>query len=135
MDERRAVIIDDEPDIATYLATVLTDNGWKTFVAHSAEDGLELARTQRPHLVLLDVMMPERGGMSTLVALRKEKDLDRVPVILVTAIQSHLRKADFKAFLDRAHAYGPDGYLEKPVKPEQLMELVNRVCQPEPATT
>jgi DNA-binding response OmpR family regulator len=127
MDEPKALIIDDEPDVATYLATVLTDNGWKTFIAHGADAGLDLARSQEPKLILLDVMMPERGGMSTLVALRKEKGLEGVPIILVTAIQSHLRKADFKAFLDRAYAYGPDGYLEKPVKPEVLMEMVNRV--------
>jgi CheY-like chemotaxis protein len=127
MEERRALIIDDEPDVATYLATVLTDHGWKTYVAPGADAGLEMARGQRPDLILLDVMMPNRGGMSTLVAIRKEKALEGVPVILVTGIQSHLRKADFKAFLDRAHAYGPDGYLEKPVKPEVLMEMVDRV--------
>ena len=127
MDARLAIIIDDEPDVATYLAIVLRDHGWEALTANSAEDGLRLAEERVPDVVLLDVMMPERGGMSTLVALRKHPVLGEVPVILVTGIQSHLTK-DFEAYLGRFKHYHPDAYLEKPVKPELLLETLEKVC-------
>jgi CheY-like chemotaxis protein len=127
MDARLAIIIDDEPDVATYLAIVLRDHGWEALTANSADDGLRLAEERVPDVVLLDVMMPERGGMSTLVALRKHPVLGEVPVILVTGIQSHLTK-DFEAYLGRFKHYHPDAYLEKPVKPELLLETLEKVC-------
>ena len=126
MDERLALIIDDEPDVATYLAIVLRDHGWLAETANSAEEGLRLAENRRPDVVLLDVMMPERGGMSTLVAFRKHPELKHVPVILVTGIQSHLTE-DFEAYLDRFKHYRADAYLEKPVKPEVLIETLDQV--------
>lgn len=130
---RTALIIDDEPDITTYLGTILSDNDWEVRTANRAEDGLNLAREEVPDLVLLDVLMPERGGLSTLIALRKDPSLSSIPVILVTGIQESLT-ADFSAFLDRFKHYHPDAYLEKPVTPEQLMSVVNEVMQRSPAS-
>jgi two-component system, OmpR family, alkaline phosphatase synthesis response regulator PhoP len=129
---RIALIIDDEPDITTYFGTILSDNDWDVRTANSAEDGLVLAREEAPNVVLLDVLMPGRGGLSTLIALRKDPSLAEVPVILVTGIQDSLT-SDFGAFLDRFKHYHPDAYLEKPVTPEQLMSVVNEVAQPSPA--
>ena len=126
MNDRRALIIDDEPDVATYLATVLADNGWNAEIANGAEEGLALARQSPPDLVLLDVMMPERGGMSTLVAFRKEEALASTRVILVTGIQESLNR-DFEEYLHRFKSYRADAYLEKPVDPERLMEAVDEV--------
>lgn len=126
MDARLAIIIDDEPDVATYLAIVLRDHGWEALTANSAAEGLRLAEEHVPDVVLLDVMMPERGGMSTLVALRKHPLLKNVPVVLVTGIQSHLTE-DFGAYLKRFRHYHPDGYLEKPVEPEVLVETLDKV--------
>jgi len=126
MDARLAIIIDDEPDVATYLAIVLRDHGWEAMTANSAADGLRLAEEHVPDVVLLDVMMPERGGMSTLVALRKHPVLKDVPVVLVTGIQSHLTE-DFEAYLKRFKHFHPDGYLEKPVEPAVLVETLDKV--------
>lgn len=125
---RTALIIDDEPDITTYLGTILSDNDWDVRTANRAEDGLAAAREEAPDVILLDVLMPERGGLSTLIALRKDPGLSTVPVVLVTGIQDSLT-ADFSAFLDRFKHYHPDAYLEKPVTPEQLMSTVNEVTQ------
>lgn len=126
MEKRCALIIDDEPDVATYLAIVLRDHGWEAVTANSADEGLRLAEERVPDVVFLDIMMPERGGMSTLVAFRKHPDLRHVPVIFVTGIQSHLTE-DFEAYLGRFKHYHADAYLEKPVKPELLLETLERV--------
>lgn len=127
MDAGLALIIDDEPDVATYLAIVLRDNGWEAVTAHSADEGLRLAEERVPDVVFLDIMMPERGGMSTLVAFRKHPLLAGVPVVFVTGIQSHLTE-DFEAYLGRFKHYHADAYIEKPVKPETLLETLEALA-------
>ena len=127
MPQLHALVIDDEPDQTTYLSTVLRDNGWEARTANSADEGLALAQADVPDVVLLDVMMPERGGLSTLVALRKDERTKSVPVVLVTGIQDTLTH-DFKAFLDRFKRHHPDAYVEKPIDPEKLLKTLDEVC-------
>lgn len=129
---RRALIIDDEPDITSYLATLLTDNGWQVRAANRADDGLEMARQEPPDIVLLDVMMPERGGLSTLVALRKDQDLRGVPVVFVTGIDATVHSIydpdqELRTYLKRFRHYRPDAVLEKPVSPERLLALLGEL--------
>lgn len=126
MAAKSALIIDDEPDVTTYHGALLSDNGWEVRTANSGDDGLALAREQAPDVVLLDVMMPERGGLSTFLAFRKDDGLKSVPIVLVTGIQDTLT-ADFKSFLDRFKTHNPDGYLEKPVDPEKLLALLDEL--------
>ena len=127
MAQLRALVIDDEPDQTTYLSTLLQDQGWAARTANSADEGLALAQEEVPDVVLLDVMMPERGGLSTLIALRKDEKTKSVPVVLVTGIQDTLTH-DFSAFLDRFKRHHPDAYLEKPVDPEKLLKTLDEVC-------
>ena len=120
---KSAVIIDDEPDITTYLGTLLGDNGWSVQTANDPNEGIALAQSTPPDIVLLDVMMPERGGLSTLIALRKDERTAKIPVILVTGIQESL-KADFGDFLDRFKKYHPDAYLQKPINEAELLQTL-----------
>jgi twitching motility two-component system response regulator PilH len=119
-----ALVIDDEPDVTTYHSTLLSDHGWDVRTANNGNDGLSLAKEERPDVVLLDVMMPERGGLSTLIGFRKDPTLKSVPVVLVTGIQESLT-ADFENFLDRFKHYNPDGYVEKPIDPDALLKLLD----------
>lgn len=126
MEPKTAVIIDDEPDITTYLGTLLKDNGWSVRTANDPNQGIELAQESPPDIVLLDVMMPERGGLSTLIALRKDERTAHVPVVLVTGIQESLT-SDFGDFLDRFKKYHPDAYLQKPIEEAKLLQTVAEV--------
>ena len=123
MAAKTAVIIDDEPDITTYLSTFLGDNGWSVQSANDPNEGIALAQAAPPDVVLLDVMMPERGGLSTLIALRKDERTAAVPVVLVTGIQDTL-KSDFGDFLERFKKYHPDAYLQKPIDEAKLLETL-----------
>jgi CheY-like chemotaxis protein len=126
MANKTAVIIDDEPDITTYFETLLTDNGWSVRTANDPNNGIAMAQEDPPAVILLDVMMPERGGLSTLIALRKDERTAKVPVVLVTGIQESL-KADFGDFLDRFKKYHPDAYLQKPIDEAQLFQTLEEV--------
>ena len=124
MAQRVAVIIDDEPDITTYLATLLADHGWKAQTANSVKAGMALLAAGRPDAVLLDLMMPERGGLNALVEIRKTPALHNVPVIVVSGIQEKLT-ADYHAYLERFKHYRPDAYLDKPVDPTLLLKTLD----------
>jgi CheY-like chemotaxis protein len=126
MAPKTAVIIDDEPDITTYFETLLTDNGWSVRAANDPNEGIALAQETPPDVILLDVMMPERGGLSTLIALRKDERTAKVPVVLVTGIQESLT-VDFGVFLDRFKKYHPDAYLQKPVNEADLLQTMESV--------
>ncbi len=126
MEAKSAVIIDDEPDITTYLAALLTDQGWQVRTANSSSEGLALLARERPGVVLLDIIMPDQGGLHTLVAIRKDPNLASVPVILVSGIQEKLT-ADYHAFLDRFKHYRPDAFLDKPVNPPELFATLEKV--------
>jgi CheY-like chemotaxis protein len=129
MGQRSALIIDDEPDVTTYLAAILGDAGWQVRTANSVDEGLALAEQQAPDVVLLDMMMPERGGLSALIALRKNEGTSEVPVVIVSGIEETLTKdfADFKEFLGKFKHRQPDAFLDKPVDPELLLATLDKV--------
>lgn len=123
---RKALIIDDEPDTSTYLGTLLSDHGWDVRTANDVNTGLALARKETPDIVLLDLMMPDRGGLSALVELRKDPKLGSVPIVIVSGIQETLT-ADFRKFLARFKYKKADAFLDKPIKPEELLNKVDEL--------
>jgi twitching motility two-component system response regulator PilH len=123
---KRVLAIDDEPDITTYYSTLLGDHGWEVATANSGDEGIALASQDAPDVVILDVMMPDRGGLSTLVALRKNPATKAVPVVLVTGIQESLTQ-DFEAYLDRFKHYPPNAYLAKPIDEAKLLATLDEL--------
>ena len=126
MSQRNALIIDDEPDVTTYLGAILTDAGWRVRTANSVDDGLALAKQEAPDAVLLDLMMPERGGLSALVAMRKDPDLGQLPIVIVSGIQDTLT-SDFREFLGKFKYRQPDAFLDKPIDPDQLLRTLDEL--------
>jgi CheY-like chemotaxis protein len=124
MAQRSALIIDDEPDVTTYLSAILTDAGWRVRSTNDPDEGIAMARLEAPDAVLLDVMMPERGGLSTLVALRKNPGTAEVPIVIVSGIQETLTE-DFREFLGKFKHRKPDAFMDKPVDPEQLLKTLD----------
>jgi CheY-like chemotaxis protein len=124
------LVVDDEPDVVTYLSTVLKDAGYETLEAANGDEAMEQIRKGHPDLITLDITMPEMTGVKTYRQLKEDEALRRVPVIIVTGV-TH----DFKQFISsRAQVPAPEGYLEKPVKPEDLLAEVKRlVGDAEPA--
>jgi CheY-like chemotaxis protein len=120
---KKILVVDDEPDVVTYLTTVLKDAGYETMEASNGEQAMEQIRKARPDLITLDVTMPEMTGVRTYRTLKEDAALAIIPVVIVTGV-SH----DFKQFISsRTQVPAPEGYLEKPVKPEELLAEVKRL--------
>jgi CheY-like chemotaxis protein len=119
------LIVDDEIDIATYLAAVLQEAGMNVLTAHDGDEALEILQQQVPDLISLDLVMPRKSGIRVLMELRKKREWSRIPVIIVTA---HGRDPKMQRDLNDALAdstmAGPSLYLEKPVTPRRYLESI-----------
>ncbi|KAF1045926.1 chemotaxis protein CheB [Xylophilus sp.] len=112
----RVLVVDDNADMRDYLARVL-GLYWDVVVAHEGEEALALARSQRPDLVLTDVMMPGLDGFGLLRRLREDDELKATPVVLVTA------RAHEQAAIDGLLA-GADDYVAKPFASRELVARI-----------
>ena len=121
-DEKKIIVIDDDPDIVTFLTTLLEDNGYKTISAKDGQEGLEKIQHERPQLVLLDVTMPEKSGVRCYRELRENPDLASIPVVIVTGVAK-----DFKNFISsRRQVPPPDGFISKPIDKQELLDTVSK---------
>jgi len=111
------LIADDEHNIRHILDFSLHAEGFDVLSAHNGEDALSLAREQGPDLIILDVMMPGKGGIETCRALKNDPETARIPVILLTARAS-------KADRDAGEQAGADDYITKPFSPQKVIETV-----------
>ena len=97
---KKILIIDDEKDVITYLDTLFKNNGYDTISADNADDGIEKAKTEKPDLVSLDIVMPGKSGIQVYRTLRDDEQLKRIPVIVVTAATGYGNDPqEFKKFL------------------------------------
>ncbi len=114
---RKVLVIDDEPGIIDIVETNLLGEGFEVVSARDGKEGLEKIRSEKPDLVVLDVMMPEMDGWQVLKEVEKDPDTAGIPVIMLTA------KAADEDYIHGLEE-GAVEYLTKPFFPQ---ELVNRI--------
>jgi len=125
---KKILVVDDDPDVVLFLSTVLRDHGYEPIEASDGRVGLEKASGERPDLILLDLMMPHKSGISLLKDLRRDRTLKSIPVIMVTGVSGETG-VDLDSFLTGDHgvALRPEGYLTKPVDPNDLLRLLKQI--------
>ncbi len=122
----KVLIVDDEPDVAKYLAMILRANGYEPTVAHNAKAGWELVNEPNLALVCLDIMMPRESGISMYRKLRENDDTRTIPVIFISGAEQE-EKFDFRSYLPDESIPEPDGYLEKPIDIDKYVKIVGRL--------
>ena len=120
---RRILVVDDEPDVRTFLTAILEDNGATVFAAADGDECLALARKERPDLITLDLSMPGMDGGKVFEAIRKDPELAKVRVCIITG-RPELRKLIYERDVTP-----PEGYLDKPVSEETLLTNVRRILE------
>ena len=135
---KKILVVDDEPDSISFLTSVLEENGYDHISASDGVEGLELAQKEKPDLILLDLIMPEKSGMMMFQELRKDPDLSNIPVVIVSGA-SEVTGVDFRNFIVRqshrdekrtvettgvSRFTGPNAFVEKPVKPDELIKKI-----------
>ncbi|MBF0542506.1 MAG: response regulator [Nitrospirae bacterium] len=90
---KRVLVVDDEEMVRTYLTAVLEDNGFEVILAEDGLEGYNKAIKEKPDLIVSDVMMPKKNGISLLQDLRINPEMSRTPIIILSAVQSYLENA------------------------------------------
>ena len=118
----RILIVDDEPDILEILQYNLKSEGYQVKTAKNGRQAINLANDWMPHLVLLDVMMPEMDGIEACEELRKNKSLQNLIIIFLSA-----RGEDFSQVAGLEA--GADDYITKPIKPKVLISKIKAILR------
>jgi DNA-binding response OmpR family regulator len=84
--KKKILIIDDDPNVADYLATFLSDSGYETYTAADVKEGLTVAKKQVPDLITLDIEMPGEWGPRFHRHLSQEKKLKNIPIIVISGL-------------------------------------------------
>ncbi len=114
---KRILVIEDHEDNRRIMRDLLTSAGYELVEAVTGEDGVALAETQHPDLILMDIQLPGIDGYETTRRIRASPALRRIPIIAVTSYA--LSGDDAKAF-----EAGCDGYVAKPFSPRELLAKV-----------
>lgn len=116
------LVVEDERDIAALIAYHLTREGFRVRTVSSGGDAVEAIRTERPDLVVLDLMLPEMSGYQILEEMRRREELQDVPVVVLTARREEADRI-------RGLELGADDYLTKPFSPQELVLRIGAVLR------
>lgn len=111
------LVVDDDPEIVSMLSTRLNARGYKVSTAADGNQALELAKRERPQIVLLDVMMPGKSGWEVARALKQDADTQHIKIVMVTAIGAQVNEIT-------SPLYGADAHIDKPFEFEKLERVI-----------
>ncbi|MUP44601.1 response regulator transcription factor [Gramella sp. BOM4] len=120
--EIQILLVDDEPDILEIVGYNLSSEGYNVITADNGADAVKMARKHKPHLIILDVMMPEMDGIEACEQIRKIPDMENCIITFLTARgEDYSQMAGFDA--------GADDYITKPIKPKVLVSKVKALLR------
>ncbi|UNZ00110.1 response regulator transcription factor [Zhouia spongiae] len=118
----KILLVDDEPDILEIVGYNLSNEGYQVITAKNGSEGVAKAKKEQPHLIILDVMMPEMDGIEACEQIRKMPDLQETIITFLTARgEDYSQVAGFDA--------GADDYITKPIKPKVLVSKVKALLR------
>ena len=128
---KKILCVDDELDMRIFISTVLKTQGYEAVTARNAVEGIRKAREVEPDLIVMDVMMPQSGGVTLFQEIKKDERLKHVPVIMLTGVSAkafahHLQMLNIR--IDDSLP-PPDAYMEKPLNPEILVSTIERLLR------
>ncbi|MBW3555952.1 MAG: response regulator [Actinobacteria bacterium] len=121
-DDVKVLLVDDDPVILKLLQVNFEMEGYTVMMANDGLEGVEMARTQRPDIVLCDIMMPRMDGLEVTRTLKADEETRRIPIILLSA-----RAQAFD--IQEGKAVGADDYVTKPFDPLELLDRVKDLLQ------
>jgi len=116
------IVIDDEPDVAAYLAAVLERQGHVAYTAESAVEGFRIIKEVKPDVACIDIVMPEETGAALLRRIRADEEVSDLPVVFITALKPEMAMPPVSA--NTEPALRPDVFLEKPPTAEAFLAAV-----------
>ena len=118
----KVLLIDDDVDFIEATKIVLESKPYDVVIAHEGAEGLRKAKEENPDLIILDVIMPVKNGFTAAEELKKDPELSKIPVIMLTAYAGMGDKTSVP--VSSGLTLDAEDYIDKPVKPEELLKRV-----------
>lgn len=112
---KKILIADDEPEMIRFIQSRLESSGYEVITALDGEEALRHAEAKRPDLILLDIKLPRRDGLSVAKTLKKQEDLKNIPIIILSA------------YREMKDLFAPEGIGDYVTKPFQIEDLVRKI--------
>jgi len=119
--KKKVLIVDDEPGVRQLVQRILS----KSYAVLEAQDGAEavdISRSQKPDIILMDMMMPKVDGLTACYVIKKDEATKQIPVVMITAVGYDLNKKLSQNIM------GADGYITKPFTPQDLQSAIDQFC-------
>jgi DNA-binding response OmpR family regulator len=120
-DQMRVVCIEDEPEMIDLVRLILGRKGFDVIGADGGIEGLEKVKSEKPDIVLLDLMMPDMDGWEVYQQIKADPELRDIPIVVVTAKAQSIDK------VLGLHIAKVDDYITKPFGPQELLESVEKI--------
>ena len=120
----RILLVDDDVDFVESMKTILGSKPYEVIVACEGEEGLRMAREEKPDLILLDVIMPVKDGFTAAEELKKDPQLSKIPVLMLTGFATKGQETSIP--VSRGFALETEDYLDKPISPKELLATVDK---------
>jgi CheY-like chemotaxis protein len=125
MGKKKILLVDDDVDFVEATKFILESKSYDVVVAYDGQEGLKKVQTEKPKLIILDVMMPEMDGYQVCAKLKADPKYRHIPILLLTAVGEAIPTTDYtKEMGMRTEA---DDYVPKPVEPEDLVDRVENL--------
>ena len=124
----KVLLVDDDPGFIEAVKVLLEKKGgYDVIMAYDGNEGIEKVKSDRPDIIVLDVMMPNKDGYETCAELKSNEKFRDIPILLLTAVASHISETQYTPRMGMETE--ADDYLEKPDEPNDILERINRLLK------
>ncbi len=113
------LVVEDDPKDLKLIRDLLQVSGYKTIEATGGEQGIELAKSKKPDLILMDILMPKVDGYTACREIKMDKATKAIPVVMLTSLDYELNK-------ELGRDMGANGYMTKPFSRQELLDVISR---------
>ena len=123
----KILLVDDDKDFVEATKLVLESKPYEVIVAYDGDEGLVKARQESPDLIILDIIMPIKNGFSAAEQLKKDPELKKIPVIMLTSFSEKVGETSLS--VSQGLTLDTEDYVDKPVAPQELLRRVERLLK------
>ena len=121
----KLLLVDDDPDFVEATKLILEKGGYDVTVAYDGNEGFEKIKEQKPDVMVLDVMMPNKDGYTLCAELKADSEYSSIPILLLTAVASHISETKYTPRMGMETE--AEDYLDKPAEPKEILNRVNNL--------
>ncbi|UCD55301.1 MAG: response regulator [Candidatus Omnitrophota bacterium] len=122
MDKKKILLVDDEMDLVKLVSSRLTNSGYDVVTAYDGREALDKVKTEKPQLIILDLMLPRIDGHKVCAMLKADARYNKIPVLIFTA------KAETED-MELSKEAGADAYITKPFEPDALLKKIDELLK------